>query len=154
MDDWDERKPSLVFECEDIEQAHKEMAGRGVEFSQEPKEMPWGMLLSFWTPKAIGMDYGGVTNKTPYFRWHCRVAEICEHLSLILPTSNCLQSLPQSEAELATAIALSISPAPRLHAHQHTIQVFHTPTRRGFGAVVSTANPLDQSGAAHSPLPP
>jgi len=47
MEDWAERKPSLVFECENIERTHKEMAGRGVEFSQEPKEMPWGMFAIF-----------------------------------------------------------------------------------------------------------
>ena len=52
MDDWAERKPSMVFECEDIEQTHREMAGRGVEFSQEPKEMPWGMFAIFLDPEG------------------------------------------------------------------------------------------------------
>ncbi len=52
MEDWAERKPSMVFECEDIEQTHREMAARGVEFSQEPKEMPWGMFAIFLDPEG------------------------------------------------------------------------------------------------------
>jgi len=52
MKDWAERKPSMVFECEDLEQTHKEMAARGVEFSQEPKEMPWGMFAIFLDPEG------------------------------------------------------------------------------------------------------
>ena len=52
MEDWDERKPSLVFECDDIERTHREMTGRGVEFSQEPKEMPWGMFAIFLDPEG------------------------------------------------------------------------------------------------------
>ena len=52
MEDWAERKPSMVFECEDIEQTHREMADRGVEFSQEPKEMPWGMFAIFLDPEG------------------------------------------------------------------------------------------------------
>lgn len=52
MEDWAERKPSMVFECEDIEETHKEMAARGVEFSQEPKEMPWGMFAIFLDPEG------------------------------------------------------------------------------------------------------
>ena len=52
MEDWAERKPSMVFECEDIEQTHTEMADRGVEFSQEPKEMPWGMFAIFLDPEG------------------------------------------------------------------------------------------------------
>ena len=52
MDDWAERKPSMVFECEDITQTHRDMAARGVEFSQEPKEMPWGMFAIFLDPEG------------------------------------------------------------------------------------------------------
>ena len=52
MEDWAERKPSMVFECENIEQTHREMAGRGVEFSQEPKQMPWGMFAIFLDPEG------------------------------------------------------------------------------------------------------
>ncbi|MDE0297140.1 MAG: VOC family protein [Candidatus Poribacteria bacterium] len=52
MDDWHERKPSLVFECGDIEETHKSMSARGVEFSQEPKEMPWGKFAIFLDPEG------------------------------------------------------------------------------------------------------
>ena len=42
MEDWAERKPSLVFECDDISKTHKSMSERGVEFSHEPKENALG----------------------------------------------------------------------------------------------------------------
>ncbi len=47
MQDWSERKPSIVFECGDIHATYSDMAARGVEFSQEPKEMPWGPFAIF-----------------------------------------------------------------------------------------------------------
>ena len=47
MEDWAERKPSLVFECEDIAETYESMEGRGVEFPQTPKEMPWGKFAIF-----------------------------------------------------------------------------------------------------------
>ena len=56
MDDWAERKPSIVFECANIEETHKAMAGQGVEFTQEPKEMPWGQFAIFVDPE--GNCYG------------------------------------------------------------------------------------------------
>ena len=52
MEDWAERKPSLVFECDDIDGTHKSMAERGVEFSQEPKDMPWGKFAIFLDPEG------------------------------------------------------------------------------------------------------
>ena len=52
MEDWAERKPSLVFECEDIAGTYLTMEGRGVEFSQEPKEMPWGKFAIFLDPEG------------------------------------------------------------------------------------------------------
>ena len=52
MEDWAERKPSLVFECDDIAKTYKSMAERGVEFSQEPKEMPWGKFAIFLDPEG------------------------------------------------------------------------------------------------------
>lgn len=52
MEDWAERKPTMVFECDDIVKTHREMAARGVEFSQEPKEMPWGMFAIFLDPEG------------------------------------------------------------------------------------------------------
>lgn len=47
MADWAERKPSIVFACADIHATHAAMAGRGVEFTQEPREMPWGWFAIF-----------------------------------------------------------------------------------------------------------
>lgn len=52
MEDWAQRKPSIVFECDDITKRHAEMAARGVQFTQPPKEMPWG-------PFAIFLDTEG-----------------------------------------------------------------------------------------------
>ena len=52
MEDWAERKPSLVFECEDIAVTHESMAEQGVEFSQEPKEMLWGKFAIFLDPEG------------------------------------------------------------------------------------------------------
>jgi lactoylglutathione lyase len=50
MPDWTERKPSIVFESEDIRQTFEEMRDRGVQFTQEPKEMPWGPFAIFLDP--------------------------------------------------------------------------------------------------------
>lgn len=52
MNDWAERKPSVLFECADIEQRYQEMSSRGVTFTQPPKPMPWG-------PFAIFLDTEG-----------------------------------------------------------------------------------------------
>ena len=52
MEDWAERKPSLVFECDDIEETHKSMSERGVEFSHKPKELPWGKFAIFLDPEG------------------------------------------------------------------------------------------------------
>jgi lactoylglutathione lyase len=47
MQDWAERKPSIVFECEDVQKKYEELAGRGVVFTQEPKKLPWGLFAIF-----------------------------------------------------------------------------------------------------------
>jgi lactoylglutathione lyase len=52
IDDWAERKPSIVFECENMQETFEAMRDRGVKFTQEPKEMPWG-------PFAIFVDNDG-----------------------------------------------------------------------------------------------
>jgi len=52
MKDWAERKPSIVFECDDVQQTYDEMRKRGVEFQQEPQDLPWG-------PFAIFLDNEG-----------------------------------------------------------------------------------------------
>ena len=47
MPDWAERKPSIVFRCDDVERTYREMADRGVHFSQPPQQMPWGPFALF-----------------------------------------------------------------------------------------------------------
>lgn len=47
MQDWAQRKPSVVFECEDIHAKYGELSSRGVVFTQPPKDMPWGPFAIF-----------------------------------------------------------------------------------------------------------
>ena len=47
MSDWAQRKPSIVFQYEDIRVTYEEMSARGVGFTEEPKEMPWGPFTIF-----------------------------------------------------------------------------------------------------------
>jgi lactoylglutathione lyase len=47
MEDWAERKPSVVFECDNIQDKYEELSGRGVIFTQPPKELPWGLFAIF-----------------------------------------------------------------------------------------------------------
>ncbi|MGN9837013.1 VOC family protein [Nonomuraea sp. H19] len=37
----------VLFQADDIVKAHRELAARGVEFSQEPKQEPWGWSAVF-----------------------------------------------------------------------------------------------------------
>ena len=50
VDDWTERKPSIVFECDDIEETYATIRDRGVHFTQPPKGMPWGPFAIFVDP--------------------------------------------------------------------------------------------------------
>jgi lactoylglutathione lyase len=45
--DWAERKPSIVFECEDVAATAASMKARGVKFSQEVTAMKWGPFAAF-----------------------------------------------------------------------------------------------------------
>jgi predicted enzyme related to lactoylglutathione lyase len=38
---------NIVFECDDLETTYEELRDRGVEFSEEPTEQPWGMWAQF-----------------------------------------------------------------------------------------------------------
>ena len=38
---------NIIFECDDIHATHKELRSRGVQFSEEPSEQPWGMWARF-----------------------------------------------------------------------------------------------------------
>lgn len=50
MKDWEQRKPSIVFGCEDANATYRELSGRGVKFTQTPKKMPWGTFAQFVDP--------------------------------------------------------------------------------------------------------
>ena len=50
MKDWSERKPSVVFHCQDAEATYKELSARGVNFTEAPKRMPWGVYAQFVDP--------------------------------------------------------------------------------------------------------
>jgi lactoylglutathione lyase len=56
MQDWAERKPSIVFECENIQKTFEAMRDRGAKFTQEPKAMPWGPFAIFLDGE--GNSYG------------------------------------------------------------------------------------------------
>jgi lactoylglutathione lyase len=47
LPDWAHRKPSIVFECDDVHATVASMKARGVTFSQEPKTMQWGPFAAF-----------------------------------------------------------------------------------------------------------
>ena len=47
MEDWAQRKPSIVFECDDLQNMYTELSSRGVVFTQPPKELPWGLFAIF-----------------------------------------------------------------------------------------------------------
>jgi lactoylglutathione lyase len=47
MPDWQQRKPSIVFECENLPQTFEELRRRGVHFTQEPQAMSWGPFAMF-----------------------------------------------------------------------------------------------------------
>jgi lactoylglutathione lyase len=38
---------NVIFQCDDIHATYEELRSRGVEFSQEPTENPWGMWAQF-----------------------------------------------------------------------------------------------------------
>lgn len=50
MKNWEELKPSIVFECADIEKTYEKMRGNGVQFLSEPQKMNWGTFAQFRDP--------------------------------------------------------------------------------------------------------
>ncbi len=50
MQDWETRKPSLVFGCRDIEAEYRRLSGLGVNFSKMPTRMKWGAFAIFTDP--------------------------------------------------------------------------------------------------------
>jgi lactoylglutathione lyase len=47
LPDWADRKPSIVFDCDDVSATVAAMKSRGVTFSQELKVMQWGPFAAF-----------------------------------------------------------------------------------------------------------
>lgn len=47
MTDYEERKPSIVFTCDDIDGFCDVLKQKGVQFSKELSEMGWGKFASF-----------------------------------------------------------------------------------------------------------
>lgn len=50
MPNWNELKPSIVFECTEFQETYEGMVARGVKFLEEPKTMPWGTFVRFQDP--------------------------------------------------------------------------------------------------------
>jgi predicted enzyme related to lactoylglutathione lyase len=47
MADWESRKASIVFVCDDARKMYAELSAKGVNFPEEPKAMPFGVFVSF-----------------------------------------------------------------------------------------------------------
>src|SRR5690349_17224161 len=52
MANWNERKPSIVFDCNSVSDSYREMNARGVIFSQAPQAMGWGTFAIFTDPEG------------------------------------------------------------------------------------------------------
>jgi lactoylglutathione lyase len=50
MKDWAERKPSIVFECQEIQPTFEQMRDNGVVFEQEPQKLAWSIFATFLDP--------------------------------------------------------------------------------------------------------
>lgn len=48
MKGWEAMKPSLVFECDDIDATYERMTGGGVKFEGAPQQMQWGKYAQFY----------------------------------------------------------------------------------------------------------
>ena len=46
MKDWDEKKPSIVFHCPDVDATITRLRERGVKVAMEPSDMPWGKFAA------------------------------------------------------------------------------------------------------------
>jgi lactoylglutathione lyase len=47
MPNWNELKASIVFECENIMGTYEALKANGVDFLEEPQQMPWGTFVRF-----------------------------------------------------------------------------------------------------------
>jgi predicted enzyme related to lactoylglutathione lyase len=56
MPNWEQRKPSVVFHCPDIEETCRRLESLGVHVSMPPKVLPWGIFAMFTDPD--GNEFG------------------------------------------------------------------------------------------------
>jgi predicted enzyme related to lactoylglutathione lyase len=56
MDDWHERKPSVVFVTDDVERTCDDLAANGTTISQPAVDMAWGKFAAFLDPE--GNEFG------------------------------------------------------------------------------------------------
>lgn len=42
----------IIFTCENVRATYEELRGRGVTFTQEPDEQPWGVYAQFVDPEG------------------------------------------------------------------------------------------------------
>jgi lactoylglutathione lyase len=47
MTNWREMKPSVVFQCDDVDMVYAGLKKNGVVFAKELAQMPWGKFASF-----------------------------------------------------------------------------------------------------------
>src|ERR671915_1481589 len=47
MQNWEELKASIVFNCADVDEMVSRLKSKGVEISGEPKKMKWGTYATF-----------------------------------------------------------------------------------------------------------
>jgi predicted enzyme related to lactoylglutathione lyase len=47
---------NVIFSCDDMNSTYQELKGRGVEFSEDPSEQPWGIWAQFKDPD--GNEFG------------------------------------------------------------------------------------------------
>ena len=47
MPDWQQKKASVVLQCDDAEGTFRELSERGVRFTDPPKKMPFGTFAVF-----------------------------------------------------------------------------------------------------------
>jgi lactoylglutathione lyase len=47
MNDWEQRKPSIVFESDDIHKLYETLKTNGVQIHGEPEKMKWGTFIQF-----------------------------------------------------------------------------------------------------------
>jgi catechol 2,3-dioxygenase-like lactoylglutathione lyase family enzyme len=50
MRDWETRRPSIVFECEDIDRFSATLKERRVDVGPAPRKMPWGIFTTLKDP--------------------------------------------------------------------------------------------------------